>query len=54
MTKKEILKHFGGTVKTARALGISHVAVVRWDEENPPKGRQCEIQILTAGILKAA
>ena len=52
MTKKEVLSHFGGTVKTAKALGISHVSVSLWDKV--PKGRQYEIQILTGGKLKAA
>ena len=52
MTKQEILSHFGGVTKTAKALGCSHVAVSRWGN-NPPKGRQFEIQVLTGGVLKA-
>jgi len=53
MTKKDVLKHFGGVTRTAEALGCSHVAVSRW-KESPPKGRQYEIQVLTGGVLKAA
>ena len=53
MTTKEAINHFGGVCKTATALKCSHSAVSRW-KDNPPKGRQFEIQILTGGTLKAA
>lgn len=53
MTKTDAIQYFGGVVKTAKALGISHVSVSKWPE-SIPIGRQYQIQILTNGKLKAA
>lgn len=52
MTKTEVLKHFGGAVATAKALGISQPSVSNWDEQLPEL-RQLEIEQLTAGLLVA-
>lgn len=51
MTKQDVLKYFGGTVKTAQAIGVRHTTVSMWGKY-PPDGRQCEIELLTAGTLK--
>lgn len=52
MNKSDVLSHFGGTVKTARALGISHAAVVKWGDVIP-LGKACQIEIMTGGELKS-
>ena len=52
MTKAEAIKHFGGSTKVAKALGITKQAVYKWPEELP-EGRQFQIEILTQGKLKA-
>ncbi|WP_445399903.1 Cro/CI family transcriptional regulator [Zobellella sp. An-6] len=53
MKKRDVIKHFGGVLATAKALGISHVAVSRWGEEIP-QGRAYQIQVITKGKLKAS
>jgi len=54
MTITEVLDHFDGISKTARALGISYQAVRQWvDKGDIPEGRQWQIQALTDGKLKA-
>ncbi|MBH2810138.1 hypothetical protein I5L21_06045 [Serratia liquefaciens] len=50
MKKDDVVSHFGGVGKTAKALGLSHAAVSGWDEIIP-KGRAFEIQVLTGGEL---
>ncbi|MDM5128265.1 Cro/CI family transcriptional regulator [Aeromonas salmonicida] len=52
MQKSAVLEHFGTVTATAKALGISHVAVSKWDE-TIPKGRAYQIEVLTGGKLKA-
>lgn len=37
MKKTDVLKYFGGALKTARALGISHQAVYAWPERVPER-----------------
>lgn len=51
MKKEDVLKHFGTVKATAEALGISHVAVVKWGEYIP-EGRAYQLQILTGGKLR--
>ncbi|OYD24721.1 Cro/CI family transcriptional regulator [Oceanimonas baumannii] len=51
MKKDDVLKHFGGVMATAKALGISHAAVGKWGKEIP-QGRAYQIQVLTKGKLK--
>ncbi|MFM5304259.1 Cro/CI family transcriptional regulator [Aeromonas caviae] len=52
MQKSEVIEHFGTVTATAKALGISHVAVSKWAEKIP-KGRAYQIEVLTGGKLKA-
>ncbi|EPJ0398833.1 Cro/CI family transcriptional regulator [Providencia rettgeri] len=51
MYKASVLNHFGGTVKTAGALGISHSAVCQWVEIVPEK-QALRIERITKGRLK--
>lgn len=51
MTKQEAVNHFGTQAALARALGIKKAAVSEWSEI--PIGRQCQIEILTSGMLVA-
>lgn len=52
MQKSAVLEHFGTVTATAKALGISHVAVSKWDD-TIPKGRAYQIEVMTGGKLKA-
>ncbi|MFQ2507209.1 Cro/CI family transcriptional regulator [Aeromonas caviae] len=52
MQKSAVLEHFGTVTATAKALGISHVAVSKWSE-TIPQGRAYQIEVLTSGKLKA-
>lgn len=51
MYKISVLTHFGGTVRTATALGISHSAVCQWLDIVPEK-QALRIEKLTSGKLK--
>ncbi|WP_417623068.1 Cro/CI family transcriptional regulator [Parasphingorhabdus sp.] len=51
MYKQTVIDHFGGVVKTAEKLGITHAGVSRWGEIIP-KGRALEFQLITKGALK--
>lgn len=51
MLKSLVLEHFGGTVKTASALGVSHSAVCQWSLIVPEK-QALKIDRLTKGALK--
>ncbi len=51
MKKLDVLNHFGGTTKTAKALGISHVSVCQWKEDIPLL-RAYQIEEMTNGKLK--
>ena len=52
MKTSEAIEHFGSKIKIARALNVAPAAVTQWGEE-VPRGRACELQILTRGKLKA-
>ncbi|OZG42989.1 Cro/Cl family transcriptional regulator [Aeromonas sp. A35_P] len=52
MKKTDVLNHFGGVSKTAKALGINMATVSCWGE-TIPKGRAYQIEVLTGGKLKA-
>lgn len=52
MNKGDVLSYFGGVAATAKALGISHVAVSKWGD-TIPQGRAYQIEVLTGGALKA-
>lgn len=51
MKKQEAVSHFGSQAALARALNIKKAAVSQWREI--PIGRQCQIEIVTDGALKA-
>ena len=53
MQKSAVLEHFGTVTATAKALGISYVAVSKWSE-TIPQGRAYQIEVLTGGKLKAS
>lgn len=53
MTTEQVIKHFGGAAKVAEALCIGRSAVSQWGDE-PPLGRQFQIEIITDGQLKAS
>lgn len=48
MNYEEVIKHFGGPVKLAEALGIERQAVYQW-KKKIPRLRQHEIEKLTDG-----
>lgn len=52
MKTHDVIQHFGGVSKLAQALGISRKAVYQWGEE-PPEGRQYQIQLITSGTFQA-
>ena len=52
MKKQDVLNHFGGVAKTAKALGIAQPSVCKWGEKIP-KGRAYQIEVMTNGELKA-
>lgn len=52
MTKQQAIIFFGSAAQLARALGITRGAVSLW-QESLPIGRQCQIEVLTGGALKA-
>jgi hypothetical protein len=51
MEKKDVIEFFGGVRKTARALGISHAAVINWGD-SIPVGRAYQVQVISKGKLK--
>lgn len=52
MTKQEAIKFFGNGAKLAKQVGVKPEAIYQWGEY-PPYPRQCQIQIITNGKLKA-
>lgn len=52
MTTRDAIKHYGGVSALARALGIDRRSVWKWGDR-PPTGRQYELEVLTAGTLRA-
>jgi DNA-binding transcriptional regulator YiaG len=54
MNMQDLRRHFGTQAAVARALGTSDQVVSAWASAGRiPIGRQYEIQILTAGKLRA-
>jgi transcriptional regulator with XRE-family HTH domain len=51
MRKSEVISHFGSVKELAAKLGVSDVAIYKW-EEIIPKGRAYELEKLTKGKLK--
>ena len=54
MHYKDVVKHFGGVTAAARELGMTRMGVYLWQTKIIPYGRQCQIELLTGGKLKAA
>jgi hypothetical protein len=53
MTKQDVIDHFGGVVKAAKALGYkSRGTVSAWPDDLPYK-TQAYVQAITNGKLKA-
>lgn len=52
MKKSEVLAHFGTPKRVADELGITVQAFYQWPEVIP-RGRACEIEVITGGALKA-
>lgn len=52
MNKQDVIKHFGGVVETAKALGIKSQSVSGWPDQ-VPKLRAFQIEKITSGKLKA-
>lgn len=51
MRKIDVIKHFGGASKTARALRISRAAVSLWPEELSD-AQAYKVELATRGELK--
>jgi DNA-binding transcriptional regulator YdaS (Cro superfamily) len=51
MTKNEAVIYFGSQAALGRALGIGKASVNQWSKI--PIDRQCQIEIVTGGALKA-
>jgi hypothetical protein len=49
---KTAIEHFGGVAKLAEALKISRTAIYLW-KEDVPEGRAFQLELMTAGGLKA-
>lgn len=52
MEKTAAIAHFGSAAELARKLEITEAAVSKWGD-NIPQGRAYQIEVLTAGKLKA-
>jgi DNA-binding transcriptional regulator YdaS (Cro superfamily) len=52
MTKQSAITYYGSQAALARALGINRAAINAWGD-GIPIGRQYQIEVLTAGKLKA-
>lgn len=53
MRTEEAISFYGGrSANLARALGCGVYVVSSWGDE-PPRGRQFEIEVITGGALKA-
>jgi hypothetical protein len=55
MTPQQVLDHFGTQAEIARVLGCKQPSVAEWfDKDEVPEGRQYQLELATAGALKAA
>ena len=52
MTKTDVIKHYGGVIKAAKALDVSKGAISQWPEDLPPR-TQCFVEVVSGGALKA-
>lgn len=53
MTIDEVIKHYGGEMMAAAALGVSHQTIKNWKCLGIPKVRQSDIQLKSQNKLKA-
>ena len=54
MTPQEAIDYFGGGSKLAKAIGTTPAAPSLWKKAGEiPYVRQCQIQVITKGKLKA-
>lgn len=51
MKLSDAIQHFGNKARLARALGIGRASVSEW--RDIPIDRQCQIEVITAGALRA-
>jgi len=55
MNPQTVLDHFGSQAAMARALGIKQPSVFAWFKSGRiPYPRQCQIEVVTGGKVKAA
>ena len=55
MTYEQLIAHFGSQVKAASALDLKQPSISLWKERGGiPFERQCHIQLVTGGVLKAS
>jgi len=54
MNYTQLITFFGTQTKAAAAIGLAPPSVYAWRETTIPFARQCEIEILTGGELKAS
>ncbi|RCS70150.1 Cro/CI family transcriptional regulator [Vibrio casei] len=52
MHKSDVIAHFGGKSKTAKALGIAPSSITQWGEIIP-ESRAYQIEHITGGALSA-
>jgi hypothetical protein len=52
MKTQEAIKHYGSLRKLAEALDVWPQVIYQWGD-TPPMGRQYELEVKTAGVLKA-
>jgi len=52
MKKTDAINYFGSAAELAKRLNISEAAISQWGE-TIPQGRAYQIEVLTAGKLKA-
>jgi DNA-binding transcriptional regulator YdaS (Cro superfamily) len=53
MTYEQVINHFGGVTAAANALNVSKSAVSQWRKDGITIPRQCHIELVTGGALKA-
>lgn len=54
MNVDDVIRYFGTTTEAARALGYqSHASILHWRKTGIPFERQCQIEVLTNGALRA-
>ncbi len=53
MTAEQIIKHYGGKTKAARALDLTLQTLRNWKRDGIPVRSQMWIQALSSGALKA-